>query len=186
MKRHNVKRARMSGRTEFTSSLPWRFFALTILCASILAAGFFFAARQHFMVMDLGLKNSKLRKQIEDLEFERRRLILAKEISISPLEITRAAGVMGFRKNSDAPQFSTITRQGPELTKKSSTFELTTLRLPKRPDTGEAGKFKGKLVRPIVQQTVVESAGLNERPRIVRNIEKRGSTLSVSTISKFR
>ncbi|MGH9948267.1 MAG: hypothetical protein ACRD6X_13870, partial [Pyrinomonadaceae bacterium] len=83
MKKHNTYRTRRRSETINPQQLPWRFFILTIICACILAAGFFFAARQHFTTMEFGLKNSKLRKQIEDLESERRRLILAKEISLS-------------------------------------------------------------------------------------------------------
>jgi hypothetical protein len=65
---------------------------LTMLtCALVLTAGFFFAARQHFSSMDFGMKNSRLRKQVDDLESEKRRLMLAREVSLSPAEIRRAA-----------------------------------------------------------------------------------------------
>ncbi|MGE3953058.1 MAG: hypothetical protein AB7F88_17270 [Pyrinomonadaceae bacterium] len=42
------------------------------------------------------MKNSKLRKQIEDLEAEHRRLILARETALSPREITKTARSLGF------------------------------------------------------------------------------------------
>ena len=35
------------------------------------------------------MKNSRLRKQIDDLESEKRRLLLAREVSLSPAEIDR-------------------------------------------------------------------------------------------------
>jgi hypothetical protein len=57
----------------------------------VIAAGFFLAARQHFMSMDYGFKNSKLKKQLEDLEAEKRRLVLAREVSLSPTELRKAA-----------------------------------------------------------------------------------------------
>jgi len=79
------------------SPLPWGYFLLTVICASILAAGFFFAARQHFTAMDFGLKNSKLRKQVEELEGEKRRLLLAREVVRSPGEIMRVARSRGLR-----------------------------------------------------------------------------------------
>ena len=60
-------------------------------CAFLLVCGFFFAARQHFSSMDVGMKNSRLRKQIDDLESEKRRLLLAREVSLSPAEIKKAA-----------------------------------------------------------------------------------------------
>jgi hypothetical protein len=62
-----------------------------LACATVLACGFFFAARQHFSSMDFGMKNSHLRKQIDNLESEKRRLLLAREVSLSPAELKKAA-----------------------------------------------------------------------------------------------
>ncbi|MCC6327574.1 MAG: hypothetical protein IT174_03595 [Acidobacteria bacterium] len=42
------------------------------------------------------MKNSKLRKQLEDLETEQRRLVLAREVALSPKEITKTARDLGF------------------------------------------------------------------------------------------
>lgn len=64
--------------------------------AAILLGGFFFAARQHFASMDYGMKNSRLRKQIDQLEAEKQRLIHAREVSLSPTEIKRAAKKAGL------------------------------------------------------------------------------------------
>src|SRR3954466_10667446 len=61
------------------------------VCVTVLACGFFFAARQHFSSMDFGMKNSHLRKQIDDLESEKRRLMLVREVSLSPAELKKAA-----------------------------------------------------------------------------------------------
>ena len=77
-------------------TLPWSYLFVLAVCGCVIAAGFLLAARQHFMSMDLGMKNSKLRKQLEDLESENRRLMLAREIAISPIEITRTARNFGF------------------------------------------------------------------------------------------
>lgn len=79
------------------NSIPWRYCFLTLFCGLILVVGFFFAARQHFSSIDFSIKNSRLRKQIEDLEAGKRRLILAKEIALSPAEIKKAAQKIGFR-----------------------------------------------------------------------------------------
>ena len=76
--------------------LPWRYFTMTILCVLFLVVGFFFAARQHFSAIDYGIKNSRLRKQIDELETEKRQLMLAKEIALSPAEIKKAAKKMGL------------------------------------------------------------------------------------------
>lgn len=78
--------------------IPWSFLLLVIICASVVAAGFFFAARQHFTSMDYGIKNSKLREQLESLEAEKRRLLLAREIALSPLSVRKAAREIGLRE----------------------------------------------------------------------------------------
>ncbi|MGI8812326.1 MAG: hypothetical protein ACR2IH_07325 [Pyrinomonadaceae bacterium] len=81
-----------------TTSISWGYFLLTIACASLMAAGFFFAARQHFNAMDIGFNNSRLRKQVEELNAEKRRLTLAREIALSPSEIRKSARSLGFRE----------------------------------------------------------------------------------------
>ena len=70
--------------------LPLSYLVVLAICGCVIAAGFLLAARQHFMSMDLGMKNSKLRKQLEDLETEQRRLVLAREVALSPKEQTLA------------------------------------------------------------------------------------------------
>jgi hypothetical protein len=54
--------------------IPWRYCFLTLLCGGILVVGFFFAARQHFSAISLGMKNSELRKQRDSLQTEQRSL----------------------------------------------------------------------------------------------------------------
>lgn len=79
------------------SQLPaWQCYAMAAVCCSVLATGFFFAARQHFSSVDFGIKNSRLRKQLDELQSEKRRLLLTKEITMSPTEIRRAARRVGF------------------------------------------------------------------------------------------
>ena len=77
-----------------TATVSWGYFVLTVICSCVLAAGFFLAAKQHFNTMDYGMRNSKLRKQVEELQTEQRRLMLAREISLSPTEIKRVAGTL--------------------------------------------------------------------------------------------
>ncbi len=76
--------------------LPLRYILLTLTCGLILVVGFFFAARQHFSSIDYGIKNSKLKKQIEELETDKRQLTLAKEIALTPSEIKKAAQKIGL------------------------------------------------------------------------------------------
>ena len=74
----------------------WRTFLMTAVCGLLLVSGFFFAGRQHFSSMDYGMKNSKLRRQVDELEAEKRRLMLAREVSLTPAEIKRAAKKSGI------------------------------------------------------------------------------------------
>jgi len=162
----------------------------------VLASGFFFAARQHFMMMDLGLKNTKMRKQIEDLESERRRLVLAKEISLSPQEITRAAQTMGFRARVNTPPAAIakdLTPQ-PEPYTTGLVPVQTTFRQPdKSKSLTNSEKSDKKLVTPILQQTVAKQtpvvakqAAMNERPRVVGEADKRVAEAPNKQTSKFR
>lgn len=73
-----------------------RTYAMMIACGLMLVSGFFFAGRLHFSTMDFGMKNSRLRKQVDELEAEKRRLLLAREISLSPAEIKKAARKTGM------------------------------------------------------------------------------------------
>lgn len=80
--------------------IPWRYRFLTLVCGLLLVVGFFFAARQHFASFDFRVKNSRLKKQIEELEADKRRLLLAKEKALSHTEIKKAAKKIGL---TDAP-----------------------------------------------------------------------------------
>jgi len=92
-KDHSGKSKTQSARRD---QIPWKYCFVTLACGLILVVGFFFAARQHFASIDFGIKNSKLRKQIEELKGDKRRLILSKEIALSPAEIKKAAKKMGL------------------------------------------------------------------------------------------
>ncbi|HXG86443.1 MAG TPA: hypothetical protein VNI84_20660 [Pyrinomonadaceae bacterium] len=89
----NVRRPRQ----QKGASLSLRYRFLMLLCGMCLIIGFFFAARQHFSSIDLSIKNSRLRKMSEELESDKRRLLLAKEIALSPTEIKKAAQKIGYK-----------------------------------------------------------------------------------------
>jgi hypothetical protein len=80
--------------------IPWRQCLLTLICGLFLVIGFFGAARQHFSSIDFGIKNSKLRKQVDELEAEKRRMLLTKEVVLSPGEIKKSAKKIGFTEMS--------------------------------------------------------------------------------------
>ncbi len=81
--------------TQVNSKRRFRTYVLMVVCGLVLVSGFFLAAREHFSSMDFGMKNSKLRKQIDDLQAEKRRLLLARETSLSPAELKKAAQKAG-------------------------------------------------------------------------------------------
>jgi len=122
-------RARSKSAAISSRELSWSFMLLVIVCACVVAAGFFFAARQHFSSMDYGIKNSKLREQLQNLETEKRRLLLAREVALSPLAIRKAASSIGLRQ---APEMAAVqtsivkTEAGtPTLTKISASKSAT-------------------------------------------------------------
>lgn len=83
------------------SPIPWRYCVLPLICGLLLITGFFFAAGQHFSSIDYSIKNSRMRKQLDELEADKRRLMLAKEIALSPAEIKKVAKKIGFTETAD-------------------------------------------------------------------------------------
>lgn len=92
-----TKNARRKTKSPRGASLSYRYRLLMFGCGLCLIAGFFFAARQHFSSIDFSIKNSRLRKLSEELESDKRRLLLTKEIALSPSEIKKAAQKIGFK-----------------------------------------------------------------------------------------
>lgn len=95
-----------------------KLYSLMFVCVLVVVSGLFFAARQHFSSVDYSMRNSKLRKQLDDLESEKRRLLLAREVSLSPAEIKKTARKLGI-DNAAAAQVASATR-----TAKPATPEL--------------------------------------------------------------
>jgi hypothetical protein len=115
MKRNMTVRSTRSRRSRQNEPARFRTYALMLVCGLMLVTGLFFAARHHFASMDYGMRNSRLRKQVEELEAEKRRLILAREVSLSPSEIKKAARKTGLTDPAAAAalvtQVSTSTKQ---------------------------------------------------------------------------
>lgn len=84
----------------------WNYYVAATAVCCVLVAGFFLAARQHFSSIDFGIKNSRLRRQLDELQAEKRRLMLSKEITLSPGEIRKAAKRVGFFDASQAERVS--------------------------------------------------------------------------------
>lgn len=88
--------SKTSGVRREREPVSWRYVILSAVCGLILAVGFFGAARQHFASINYGIQNAKLRKQADELRSEQRRLLLAREVSLSPGEIKKNARKIGF------------------------------------------------------------------------------------------
>ncbi len=105
------------------NSIPWRYCLLTLICGLFLVVGFFGAARQHFSSIEFGIKNSKLRQQITQLEAEQRRMLLTKEVVLSPAEIKKSAKKIGFTEMSASN--IEVFRPGAEIQPKIETVKKT-------------------------------------------------------------
>ncbi len=95
MKRRKMSTPRKSKVRRQRDPIPWKYCFLTLICGLALVVGFFWAAKLHFSSMDFGIKNAKLRREIETLNTEKRRLILRREMALS--RINKAAYKIGFR-----------------------------------------------------------------------------------------
>lgn len=104
--------------------IPWRYCLMTLVCGVFLVGGFFFAARSHFASIDFGIKNSTLKKQLEDLEAEKRRLTFLKEIAISPAELKKAAKKLGLTEMT-ANNFTTASMTETKPAEKAGTAKKT-------------------------------------------------------------
>jgi hypothetical protein len=111
--------------------IPWRYCAVTLLCGAFLVGGFFLAARSHFSSIEFGIRNSTLRKQLQELESEKRRLMWQKETALAPSEIKKAAKKLGLTEMSamsfasvlpsssfEKPQALPASAKAPDSTKK--------------------------------------------------------------------
>lgn len=96
--RNNTKTPEKNSKRSRTSRFGT--YVAILSCVALLGAGFFLAAQQHFSSMDYGMKNSRLRKQLDQLESEKRRLIVSREISLSPSEIKKALKKAGMTEPS--------------------------------------------------------------------------------------
>ena len=152
--------------------LSWSFMLLVVLCAGIVAAGFFFAARQHFNAMEYGIKNSKLREQLRSLENEKRRLQLAREVAISPLSIRKAARGLGLQESTPADAVLASAKPSAEKPEAVKAREV------KDPATGAAAS--ATVVRTVMSEPSQTKQSGETRSRVVdsRKDKKEGTALA--------
>lgn len=170
------------------SDISWSYVLLTIFCVATVAAGFFFAALQHFATIDLGFKNSKLRKQVDDLNSEKRRLLLAKEIALSPSEITKTAKSLGFREvEAEVVSVADSISNG---SVKPSEGNMIPVKLTSDPRTGnkeselkEKDRDKNKDKKPAADESVKLTKTSMSAPVRERQPVKQGDTASLRSDS---
>ncbi|HEX6279958.1 MAG TPA: hypothetical protein VFZ49_08075 [Pyrinomonadaceae bacterium] len=144
-KRNHPRLASPSAISAERSTTTLLYILLTIACAAFLATGFFFAARQHFAAMDLGMKNSTLRKQIEEMEAQNRQLLLAREMVRSPAEMKRIAVNKGFRERGN----EILPAAASSLSRQSPLVERTAMVTPSNADRKPVKAFLPRDVRPV-------------------------------------
>jgi hypothetical protein len=157
MKKRNPVRNKQAQKAGARS----KYFLLAAVCGVIFIASLFLAARQHFSSIEYSIKNAKLRKQIEELEYDKRRLQLAREISLSPAEIKKAARKIGLIE---------VSEEGNQAVPVSTT-QVEVAKLPKTTTSdkpAEPAKLVQKTVQsaPLVAQikrTEKKDVGLRER-----------------------
>jgi hypothetical protein len=71
--------------------------ALLLLCGTVLAGGFMFAAQQHFAAIDYGYKSESLRRERERLLEEKQHLMLKKEQAFAPARLALQARELGLK-----------------------------------------------------------------------------------------
>ena len=74
----------------------WKFLLTVVGCGAVLVGGFLFAAKTHFASINYCLQNSDLKKKVADLEAEKRRLLLNREVAMAPAEIRKSARKIGL------------------------------------------------------------------------------------------
>jgi len=141
----------------------WQYYSVAILCCAVLVAGFFFAARQHFSSMEYGLQNSKLRRTLDELQSEKRRLLLNREIAISPIELKKAVRRIGF-VDTPSSQAETIRAQNPAA-QRSVIKAVEEVKVP-------SDKPANKIVRTAMVSPVNKSAADKQARRDSTNQKK--------------
>lgn len=96
MKRRTRTTTHRSNAKKAQGKSNWKYNFFCVVCVIFLLGSLFFAGRNHFASINNGFKNAQLRKDIEDLQAEKRKLTLSKEMAMSPAEIDKAARKLGF------------------------------------------------------------------------------------------
>ena len=144
--------------------IAWRYGFLTLCCGLVLVAGFFFAARQHFSSIDFSIKNSKLKKQIDELEDAKRNLILEKESAMTSAEIRKAAQKIGLL----------------ETTASNSEIVRPTNEKPKTEKSVDTKPKQAVLSKPVDEKPIEKKAEKDEKKKTDIKSEKDKSPVKLA------
>ena len=172
-----IRRNSRIATTTHARTLSWSFILLLVVCACVVATGFFFAARQHFISMEYGIKNSKLRDQLRSLEAEKRRLMLAREVASSPLAIRKAAMGLGLRHSSDVAAIPVSTKVPPA--KDAAPVAAAVLRSDTKGDAPA-------IVRTVLNVAARNEATANSRPRVVEAKKDKKDKTEIAALLKLK
>ena len=155
--------------------LSWSFVLLVILCACVVAAGFFVAARQHFTAMEYSMKNSKLRDQIRSLETEKRRLELAREVAVSPTAIRKAARGLGLRETDEPSAVLASAKPGQEK-----------VEVAKVSDVKEPAAKTPSVVKTVLTVPTQQASTGDTRSRVVDTRKEKREGPAVAALLKLK
>lgn len=188
MKKRNTQTRRSNNRRTERARIPFGTILITFICGCVIIAGIFFAASQHFSAMNIGMQNSKLRKQLDDFQAENRRLTLSKEIAMSPGQVRKLAREIGMNDSDIADQPVIKLKEAADLkeaVKKDDEpkIELTSTKetptkaeAPKVVKTVEAKPTSAKLVqKPVEKKVNPEATKVKDggsRPRVITTVAK--------------
>jgi hypothetical protein len=164
--------------TSSSRELSWSFILLVIVCTCVVAVGFFFAASQHFTSMDYGIKNSKLREQLRNLEAEKRRLLLAREVASSPLAIRKAARGLGLQQSTS--EMAAIPVSSKPTSPKPAAVTAVQLK------ASDAKPETQKVVRTVLTAPAVTKPNGETRSRIVEAKKDKKEKTEVAALLKLR
>lgn len=162
MQKQNPGKSTRSRKSEDRDRIRLSRYAAIFGCVLMLMSGFFFAGRQHFASLDYGIKNSKLRKQLEDLKAEKQRLLFAREVSLSPNEIKRSAKKAGLidgrSETAMTPRLASSepARKAPASIEKASAVVKTGSVQPVSPRAEKAVQPSGQAAKPVKAAVVTE------------------------------
>ncbi|HUR98514.1 MAG TPA: hypothetical protein VMZ26_10665 [Pyrinomonadaceae bacterium] len=178
MQNPSAIRTRSKAAAVPAGELSWSFMLLVIVCACVVAAGFFFAARQHFTSMDYGIKNSRLREQLQDLQTEKRRLLLAREVASSPIGIRKAATAIGLRESYDVAAVQVSGGKGVSKVTPATVVSA-------KPASAKSSDTNG-VIRTVLTAPVQPKASGETRGRIAEPSKEKRDKTEVAALLKFR